>query len=101
MAADGQWMAAAPYRGMTMPHRHRRRTGFSLAELLIVIGIIVVLVSLLMPALAGAKRQANTTKCLANLRSLGQAFQLYEVDHKGVWPVAVHHNSGHISIGST
>lgn len=73
-----------------MPHRHRRIVGFTLVELLIVIGIIAVLISLLLPALSGAQRQAKSAKCLANLRSIGQAFQLYEADHKGYWPVAVH-----------
>jgi prepilin-type processing-associated H-X9-DG protein len=43
-----------------------------------------------MPTLGTARRQANTTKCLSNLRQIGLAFQLYAGENKGTWPVAVH-----------
>lgn len=55
----------------------RRRPGFTLVELLIVIGIIAVLISLLVPTLSLARRAAARTKCLANVRSMQIAQALY------------------------
>lgn len=60
--------------------------GFTLVELLVVIGIIALLISILLPALNAARERANRVKCGANLHSMYQALALYANDNKGVFP---------------
>ncbi len=64
----------------------RRKSGFTLVELLVVIGIISVLIAILLPALSRARAQAKTVACLSNLRQLYYAFALYVNDNKGKTP---------------
>src|SRR5918993_278595 len=65
-----------------------RRRGFTLVELLIVIGIIAVLLALLVPTLAAAREVAKTTQCLGNLRQLAIAAATYCAENDGSYPVA-------------
>lgn len=59
------------------PHRLVPPPGFSLVELLVVIGVIALLVGLLMPAISGARQQSLTVKCASNLRQIGIALETY------------------------
>jgi prepilin-type N-terminal cleavage/methylation domain-containing protein len=66
-----------------MSSRHK---GFTLVELLVVIGIIALLIGILLPALGKAREQAKATQCLSNLRQLGLGMQLYRLDNRDVYP---------------
>jgi len=61
-------------------------TGFTLVELLVVIGIIVVLIGILLPSLSRARATAQRVKCSASLQQVGQGFILYGTEFNGYWP---------------
>jgi prepilin-type N-terminal cleavage/methylation domain-containing protein/prepilin-type processing-associated H-X9-DG protein len=63
-----------------------RRRGFTLVELLVVIGIIAILIGILMPALMAARKAAMTTQCGSNLRQIGNAIRFKLEETKGKFP---------------
>ena len=68
--------------------RTERRNGFTLVELLVVIGIIALLIAILMPALSKARDQANAVKCMSNMRQIGQAYLMHAAEHRNFVPTA-------------
>src|SRR5436190_15171552 len=69
-----------------MTTRVSQRNGFTLVELLVVIGILTILIAMLLPALAGSRRQAIQVACLSNLRQLGNALVAYANENGGRFP---------------
>jgi prepilin-type processing-associated H-X9-DG protein/prepilin-type N-terminal cleavage/methylation domain-containing protein len=64
----------------------RYRVGFSLVELLVVIGIIGMLISILLPTLGKARESAKAVQCASQLRQLGQAIHAYASSNRGMTP---------------
>ena len=65
----------------------RKRAGFTLVELLVVIGIIAVLLGILLPAVNRARQQANSLYCMSNLRQIGIAMVNYTQSNNGSYPI--------------
>jgi len=65
----------------------KRRRGFTLVELLVVIGIIALLISILLPALSRARDSAARIQCLSNIRQIAMAVVMYTNANKGVFPL--------------
>jgi prepilin-type N-terminal cleavage/methylation domain-containing protein len=69
-----------------MAEKHRPAGGFTLVELLVVIGIIAVLIGILLPALSKARAAANRLACQSNVRQLHMGIMLYCNDNRDWFP---------------
>jgi prepilin-type N-terminal cleavage/methylation domain-containing protein/prepilin-type processing-associated H-X9-DG protein len=82
-----QWTSNYPLlREQIMGRSRKPRFGFTLVELLVVIGIIAVLIGILLPVLGRARAAANQAACMSNLRTLGQLINNYAAEFKGSVP---------------
>jgi prepilin-type N-terminal cleavage/methylation domain-containing protein len=71
---------------MKSPYSSRRRGAFTLIELLVVVAIIAVLAGILLPVLNSIRQQADSTKCVSNLRQIGLAINAYASDNADTLP---------------
>jgi type II secretory pathway pseudopilin PulG len=71
----------------------RRSSAFTLTEVLVVLGIIVLLLAMLLPALAGGQESARTSKTVSHLRGIAHMMQMYAGDNRGnVLPSQFNHH---------
>ena len=88
--------------------KFQKKAGFTLVELLVVISIIALLLSILMPSMGKARKQARKIVCQSNIRQVGQAVELYKIDFNGHYPAPRfkweyrwwHHLIPYIGLGS-
>ena len=66
--------------------RHPASAGFSLVEILVVIGIITILLAIIIPVVSKARESSKRTACSSNLRQLGQAMYMYAEANRGFLP---------------
>lgn len=78
-----------------------RQSAFTLVELLVVIGILALLISILLPVMGRARESASNVKCMANLRTIGQAIAGYQAENKGSMPWGFIWNRVNLSTGAS
>ena len=64
----------------------KKRKGFTLIELMIVIAIIAILAAILVPNFLRARAQGQFTQCQSNCKNIGTALEMYSTDNAGHYP---------------
>ena len=70
--------------------QRKTHRGFTLIELLVVIAIIALLISILLPSLEAARRQAKLNACLSHIKNIATSSRVYEADDPSGWGIPVH-----------
>ena len=78
-----------------------QRRGFTLVELLVVIGIIAILIGILLPSLLRARAASRSVACKSNLRQLVLATHMFAQEHQGFLPKAQNNGSATMKGWST
>ena len=77
----------------------RKRTGFTLVELLVVIGIVSLLASILMPNLMQAQQSARAAACLSNMHNAGSTIWMYTANNNNMYPTCYAYINGSSGTG--
>lgn len=67
----------------------RRRWGFSLIELLVVVAILALLLGIMLPSVSAARREAMSVKCVSNLRQIVAGVLMYQLDNRDRFPITM------------
>lgn len=85
--------------------QRRQQRAFSIPELLAILAILAILMAILLPSLQGARDQAARTRCLNNIRQIGQGIAVYVHDHRELPPAGAtpvfyaSHRTGLLALG--